>query len=96
VADWELFVADVVDKIDLKNTISGLLTLGQFGEGTIIGVDALLDAEAVFDNVVYTQGQRNELLKWATGFVVRLRVFVACYPLGYVTELLFDDNGDPL
>lgn len=38
----------------------------------------------------------NAILKALTGCVVATRTDLSCYPLGSVTQILFDANGDPV
>jgi hypothetical protein len=38
----------------------------------------------------------NAILKALTGCVVATRTDLSCYPLGAVTQILFDANGDPV
>jgi hypothetical protein len=43
-----------------------------------------------------TEEEQTALLKALTGSVVVLNAPIACYPLGYVTTVLFDSDGNPL
>jgi len=43
-----------------------------------------------------TEDDRNEMLKKLTACTVGTDVNVNCYPLGYVTQLLFDLDGHPI
>ena len=38
--------------------------------------------------------EQTAVLKAYTGSVVRLGSAMACYPLGYVTEVVFDEDGN--
>lgn len=55
----------------------------------------IADHDADWD-VPITESVQTDLLKAFTGSVVRLGVDLACYPLGYVTEALFDEDGNPV
>ena len=44
----------------------------------------------------FTEAMMNDLLRLLTTFVVSTQTDVSCYPVGYVTTLLFDINGDPI
>lgn len=47
------------------------------------------DVEISFDD-------QNELLRSLTGFIVRLNLTVSCYPVGLVTTIFFDEDGNPV
>lgn len=47
-------------------------------------------------SVALTEDDRDELLKRLTGFVVALGLNLSCYPLGYTTARLFDEDGNPV
>ena len=46
--------------------------------------------------VPLSPADRTDLLRALTGFVVALNCDIACYPLGYTTTILFDEDGNLL
>lgn len=49
--------------------------------------------EGAYD-VELTDGEQTAVLRAYTGNVSQLNVSVACYPLGYPTTVLFDEDGN--
>lgn len=59
-------------------------------------IDAAIASNPDDWEVEITEPEQTALLKAFTGSVVRLNTDLACYPLGYLTEMLFDEDGNPV
>lgn len=83
-------------KSDFVSRLPPLFFVAQIGAITSAEIQALLLLDVAANNHEYTQDELNGMLRWATGFIVSLDAHVACYPVGYPTTLLFDEDGLPL
>jgi len=86
----------IVQKHDVTEWLSRFLDTAQYGTLNRAAALANLGFDDELFDPTYTQDDLNSLLRDATGLVSALNAHVACYPLGYPTTLLFDENGDPL
>lgn len=83
-------LASVADKIQaLSATLPALSELST-------SIAYIIAAHTDDWTVELTPADRNALLKSLTGFVVTLNLNLACYPLGYTTAILFDEDGNPI
>lgn len=76
-----------------------LLELSVFTPGLSQLSAAILDAIDTHTDdwtIPLTAPQKTPVLKSMTGFLSILDVHLACYPVGYVTTILFDENGNPV
>lgn len=89
-------MAEITHKSDLADEINKLTFIGLFSLTAQVAISAAMAADiAIFDNP-YDQPTKNGLLRSVTGMVSRLNVNVACYPTGYPTTILFDEDGNPI
>lgn len=63
-------------------------------------ITSSIEAERALNEEIWademTLDEWNATLKALTAFVVRLQINLACYPLGFVTTVLFDEDGNPV
>lgn len=83
-------------KSDLIDLVNKLTFIGEFSLTTQVAVSAALSADLSAPDGPYDTDKKNGLLRVFTGETVKLDVHVACYPLGYPTTILFDEDGNPV
>jgi len=88
-----------VDFIDIKSFADNLVFLAQTNSvGYLIAevIQDWIDENEDYWDVGLAESDVNALLKALTGCVVATRTDLSCYPLGRVTQILFDSSGSPL
>lgn len=79
--------------------IVGLLELVAIGAEVVDAINALIDLLTITEEPSYadlTLEQKTFILKRCTKIVANLDVNLACYPMGYTTAILFDEDGNPV
>jgi len=79
--------------------IVGLLELVAIGAEVVDAINALIDLLTITEEPSYadlTLEQKTFILKRCTKIVANLDINLACYPMGYTTAILFDEDGNPV
>lgn len=89
----------IVDVIALLEVVlAGAEIIGAAAE-IIAAITDALDLLSIVEEPAYadmTLEQKTDVLKRCTKIVANLDLNLSCYPLGYVTTLLFDLDGNPI
>lgn len=84
---------------DIKNFADNLVFLSQTNSvGYLIAevIQDWIDDNEDYWDLELSQEDINNLLKALTGCVVATGTDLSCYPLGEVTQILFDNSGNPI